>query len=80
MALFWLLIHSQALVLANIVEVESGFVNCYFPTGVYLILISYCSLLFKGILIPLLMIILVLWSEKCWKNKSYHSCFCSTNI
>ncbi len=59
-----MLIHSQALVLANIVEVEQGFVIWYFPTDIYLILISYYSLLFKGILIPLLMIILCLWTVK----------------
>ncbi|CAF1074138.1 unnamed protein product [Adineta steineri] len=62
--LLWLLFHSHALVLTNIIEPLPNFFRCYFQPGIYLVFIGYYSLIIKGIFIPLLMIIFGLWTVK----------------
>jgi hypothetical protein len=61
--LFWLLGHSHALVLTNIIQ-SPNFIHCYFQLGIYLVLVGYYSVIIKGIVIPLVMIILGVWTVK----------------
>ncbi|CAF1200559.1 unnamed protein product [Adineta ricciae] len=60
--LFWLIFHIHALVFTVIIDSASNIGVCYFQPGMYLTLISYYSMIIKAILIPLLMIILGLWT------------------
>ncbi len=62
--LFWMLFHIHALILTNYIQLAPGYIICYFQPGVYLMLMNYYSSIIKGILIPLLIIILALWIVK----------------
>ena len=66
--LFWLLAHSHALVLMNILPIAPGYNTCYFQPGIHNILVSYYSIILKGIIVPLLMLILGLWTIKNVQN------------
>ncbi|CAF0721953.1 unnamed protein product [Adineta steineri] len=67
-ALFWMLFQSHALVWTNILQVESNYLYCYFSPGIYFTFIAYYSLIIKGILVPLLMASLGLWTIKNIRN------------
>ena len=60
--LFWLLGHSHILFLLNIIQFAPGVNACYFQSGIYNILMSYYSSIIKGIVVPLLMLILGFWT------------------
>jgi hypothetical protein len=45
-------------------ELLPGYIICYFQNGIYLTLIGYYSIVFKGILVPLCMLILAFWTVK----------------
>jgi hypothetical protein len=62
--LFWMLAHSHALIVTNIIQLTTDFSFCYFQPGIQLILMGYYSIIIKGILVPLLMLILGLWAIK----------------
>ena len=62
--IFWLLLHIHVLILQNFVQIVPGFIICYFQIGLHTTLISYYFLLIKGVLIPVLMIILGFWCVK----------------
>ena len=63
-SLFWILIHVHALVLPSFQTVPPGVTICYFQPGLHLIIIGYYILIIKGILVPLLMIILGIWTVR----------------
>ncbi|CAF4058421.1 unnamed protein product [Adineta steineri] len=62
--LFWLIFHSHALIFTTILETAPDIAICYFQPGLYLSVISYYSLIIKALLIPILMVILGLWTVK----------------
>jgi hypothetical protein len=62
--LFWLIFHIHALFFTTIMELLPGYIICYFQNGIYLTLIGYYSIVFKGILVPLCMLILAFWTVK----------------
>lgn len=66
--LFWLLAHSHTLVLMNILPFAPGYNVCYFQPGIHNILVSYYSVILKGIIVPVLMLILGLWTIKNVRN------------
>ncbi|CAF3744727.1 unnamed protein product [Adineta steineri] len=70
MTLFWALAHSHSLVFTNILQIAPGVVLCYFQPGIYLTLVSYYSLIIKGILFPLLMLGTGLWTVRNVRNVS----------
>jgi len=59
-----MLFHIHALILTNYIQLAPGYIICYFQPGVYLMLMNYYSSIIKGILIPLLIIILALRAVK----------------
>ena len=61
--LFWTLLHSPILVLANIIQIGPNAFICYFQQSVYFSFLSYSSL-FKATIALLLMTICGLWSIK----------------
>ncbi|UJR12482.1 hypothetical protein I4U23_016657 [Adineta vaga] len=61
---FWILCHSHALAFTQIIQFAPGYFVCFHQLGTYLTLISYYSLIVKGILIPLSMLVLGLWTVK----------------
>ena len=61
---FWLLAHIHALILTDLLQVGPGFFICYYRSGTHIVLVSYYSLIIRGILVPLLMVILGLWAIK----------------
>lgn len=64
----WLLAHIHALVLTDLLQVGPGIFICYYRPGMHISLVSYYSLIIRGILVPLLMIVLGLWSVKNIRN------------
>ncbi|CAF0873427.1 unnamed protein product [Adineta steineri] len=62
--LLWLLAHIHTLFLTSIVEPVPNLIICTFQYGFYVSFISYYTILIQDILIPLLMIILGLWTVK----------------
>lgn len=66
--LFWLLCHIHTLIFTNIIQYESELVVCYFQGGTYLAFIGYYYIIVKGILIPLLMITLGIYTIKNIRN------------
>ncbi|UJR18082.1 hypothetical protein I4U23_004982 [Adineta vaga] len=66
--LFWSLLHIPALIFTNIIEFLPNVILCYLQPGIYLKIISYYSIIVKGILIPLLMFIFGLWTLKNIRN------------
>jgi hypothetical protein len=61
--LFWMLFHIHALFFVNILQIELNTFICYFSPGSYLAFVGYYTLI-KSILIPLLIILLGLWTIK----------------
>ena len=62
--LFWLLLHSHILILTNFTELAPGFALCYFRLGLQVTLMNYYSIIIKGIVIPLSMVVLGLWAVR----------------
>jgi hypothetical protein len=62
--LFWLLFHIHAFFLPNFIQFGPGYLKCYVEPGIYLTMMGYYSVIIKGILVPLLMIISGLWAVK----------------
>ena len=60
----WSLAHVHSLVLSEITEPAPDYIRCYLQIGPYVAVMGYYLLIFKGILVPLLMIILGLWAVK----------------
>ena len=63
-SLFWVLIHIHALVLPSFITPSPGVTVCYFQPGLHLMIMGYYAVIIKGILIPLLMIILGVWAVR----------------
>ena len=61
---FWILFHIHAFIFTNRLPIAPGFNMCYFLPGMHTILMGYYSLVIKGILVPLLMLIFGLWAVK----------------
>ena len=61
---FWTLMHLHAAIVTDIVQIRPGVSLCFFQLGMHLTVMTYYSLIIKGILIPLLMLIFGLWSVK----------------
>jgi RNase P subunit RPR2 len=61
--LFWILFHSHALILSNIIQIGPNIFLCYFQQGVYLAFITYYSIV-KQIVVLSSMIFCGLWSIK----------------
>jgi hypothetical protein len=62
--LFWLLAQSHTLVLCHIYVLGPGFNLCFFQFDKYYAFISYYTVVVKGFLIPVLLLIFGLWSIK----------------
>ncbi|CAF0789351.1 unnamed protein product [Adineta steineri] len=62
--LFWLLAHIHTLFLTYILEPVPNLIICTFQYGFYVSFISYYTILIQDILIPLLMIILGVWTVR----------------
>ncbi|CAF0957553.1 unnamed protein product [Adineta steineri] len=62
--LFWVLVHIHTLFLTYIMEPVPNLIICTFQYGFYVSFISYYTILIQDILIPLLMIILGVWTVK----------------
>ena len=61
---FWILFHTHAFIFTNLLPIRPGISVCYFLPGMHTTLIGYYSLVIKGILVPLLMLIFGLWAVK----------------
>ena len=66
--LCWSFLHIHTLILTNIVQLLPGVFLCFFQLGMHFTVVSYYSLIIKGILIPLLMLSLGLWAVKNVRN------------
>jgi hypothetical protein len=66
--IFWILFHIHALIYSEIVEIKSNSFHCDLNIGLYSTIVTYYSLIVKGILSPLLLIILGLWTMKNVRN------------
>lgn len=55
--IFWILFHLHALIYSEIVEIKSNQLHCDLKNGLYSTLITYYSLIIKGILCPLILFI-----------------------
>ena len=64
LTIFWAVFHIHALVLTGIIKVAPNFFICYFQPGTHLMLVNYYSVIIRGIIIPLLMIITGSWAIK----------------
>lgn len=62
--IFWTLFHIHALMFSSPLLIAPKLSTCYFLPGVHTTLMGYYSLVIKGILIPLLMLIFGLWAVK----------------
>ncbi|CAF0954735.1 unnamed protein product [Adineta ricciae] len=62
--IFWLIVHTHALILMELKTFASGFVICVFYSDLYLSVMSYYPLVTKVVLIPSMLIILALWTVK----------------
>ncbi|UJR32799.1 hypothetical protein I4U23_020261 [Adineta vaga] len=49
----WILLHLHALFFSEIIQLESNMIYCYFQPGLYSTLMTYYSLIIKGILTPI---------------------------
>ncbi|UJR29740.1 hypothetical protein I4U23_017288 [Adineta vaga] len=66
--LFCLLFHSHTLFLTEIFEAAPAYIICYFQLDTYLTFIGYYLILIRGILIPLILIILAIWTVRNVQN------------
>lgn len=64
LTVFWSLGHVHALILTEITEPAPGYTRCYLQLGLYVAVMGYYMAVFKGIVVPTLMIILGLWAVK----------------
>ena len=62
--LFWILFHSHTLILVNGIPTGPNQYRCFFNLGLYYTLITYYTLIIKGICVPLLLITFGLWTLK----------------
>ena len=62
--LFWLLAQSHTLAFCHIFVLGPGYNLCYFQQGNYYDFISYYTVIVKGLLLPLLLLIFGLWVIK----------------
>jgi hypothetical protein len=62
--LFWLFAESHTLAFCHITVLGPGYNFCYFQQGNYYAFISYYTVVVKGLLLPLLLLILGLWAIK----------------
>ena len=62
--LFWLLAHSHTLAFCHIFVLGPGYNLCYFQPGNYYAFISYYTVIGKGLLLPLLLLIFGSWAIK----------------
>jgi hypothetical protein len=66
--IFWILVHIHALIYSEIVEIKYNSFHCDLQTGLYSTLVTYYLLTIKGILSPILLIILGLLITKNVRN------------
>jgi hypothetical protein len=59
--IFWLLFHIHALIYSEIVEIKFDSFHCDLQIGLYSTIVTYYSLIIKGIISPLLLILFSLW-------------------
>jgi len=59
-AIFWILFHTHALIYSEIVEIKSNQFHCDLKVGLYSTIITYYSLIIKGILCPIILLILAI--------------------
>ena len=62
--IFWAVFHVHALALTGIIRITRNFFICYFQPGMHITLVSYYSIIIRGIVIPLLMITMGSWAIK----------------
>lgn len=60
--------YSHSFVFADILQLAPGFFFCYFQLGLYALLMSYYLAIVKGILVPLSMLLLGLWTVRNVRN------------
>ncbi|CAF1376915.1 unnamed protein product [Adineta ricciae] len=60
--IFWLIVHTHALILMELKTFPSGSIVCVFYSDLYLSVMSYYPLVTKVILIPSMLITLALWT------------------
>ena len=65
--LFWVLFHTHALIMTNIVQFGPNYFVCYFQPGIYLSFVGYYSII-EEILVMLFMIICGAWPIKNIRN------------
>jgi hypothetical protein len=70
--LFWMLFHSHALVFTDILQLTPNSSLCYFQAGLYTVLMGYYSLIIKGILVPILLIIFGVWTFRNIRSVRIH--------
>ncbi|CAF1476730.1 unnamed protein product [Adineta steineri] len=63
-AVFWLLFHIHALIFTQIVQYGPSYFVCYYQPGTYTTIMAFYMVLVNGILPPLLMGILGLWTVR----------------
>jgi hypothetical protein len=66
--IFWMLFHIHTLFFANIIHISPNFFYCYLQLGLYSTLVTYYSLIIKGIVAPVLLTIFGVWTMKNVRN------------
>ena len=61
---FWMLFHSHTWFFSTIIQTESNYFYCYLQPGFYSMLVTYYSLVIKGILLPIVLVSLSYWWMK----------------
>jgi hypothetical protein len=67
-SIFWILFDIHALIYSEIVEIKSSSFHCDLRIGLYSTIVTYYSLIVKGIITPLLLIIFILWAIENIRN------------
>ena len=64
LTIFWAVFHIHLLVLMSLIQAGPNSFICYFQPGTHAMLVNYYSVIIRGIVIPLLMIITGSWAMK----------------
>ncbi|UJR12249.1 hypothetical protein I4U23_016426 [Adineta vaga] len=62
LTLFFMIFHIHAFIYVEIIQIGPDLFLCYYQPGNYSVFVSYCSLVFNGTMIPLLMIVFGFWT------------------
>lgn len=66
--IFWMVFHCHTFIFIIMQELAPGYSICYFQAGLYADLIGYYSVVIKGVVTSLLLIIFGLWTRKNLQN------------